>query len=65
MWDHSGTIPSLRKHRGLGRVKLTTIEKVWAFACPVEGTDIVQIGKAYITANHPNSRWMDDGRPGR
>ena len=30
----------------------TTIETVWAFARPVGGIDIVQIGKAYITANH-------------
>jgi len=43
----------------LGGAKLATIEKVWAFACPVEGTNIVQIGKAYITT------MMDDGQPGR
>jgi len=37
----------------LGGAKLTTLQKLWAFASPVDGTDIVQIGKAYITANHP------------
>jgi len=45
------SLPS-RNIGDLSGAKSTTIERVWAFARLGDETDIVQIGKAYIIANH-------------
>jgi len=49
------------KIEDLSRAMMTTIETLCTFECPEGGIDLVQMGKAYITAHqhiHTEDEWM-------